>query len=197
MAASETSAIPAATTTLVAPPEFIPLPKSRVQKDQGVREIFNRGLFSRKIVLSILEIGENIRQVLEEKMKHQLEGKCVAEGYIKPDSVMVLSYSSGKCAGDSIIFEVAMEAMICFPVEGMLIECNPVAVTKAGIKAELTRFDPSPLVIFVARDHNYNNDYFNTIEEAGPPIKVRVIGQRFELQDTFISVIAEIIEPQA
>jgi hypothetical protein len=79
----------------------------------------------------------------------------------------------------------------------MLIECNPVAVTKAGIKAELTRFDPSPLVIFVARDHNYNNDYFNTIEEAGPPIKVRVIGQRFELQDTFISVIAEIIEPQA
>jgi len=194
MAASDVT--PAVATTLVAPPEFVPLPKpSGPGKDQPVRDIFNRGLFSRKIVLSILEIGENIRQVLEEKMKYQLEGKCVAEGYIKPESLKILSYSSGKCTGESIVFEVSIEAMVCFPVEGMLIECDPVAVTKAGIKAELKRFDPSPLVIFVARDHNYDNDYFNTIEEGGPAIKVRVIGQRFELNDKFISVIAEIITP--
>jgi len=74
----------------------------------------------------------------------------------------------------------------------MLIDCIARNITKAGIRAELGD-DISPVVIFIARDHNYLSDYFNSISE-NDNIKVRVIGQRFELNDKYVSVIAEIVE---
>jgi len=51
------------------------------------------------------------------------------------------------------------------------------------------------LVIFIARDHHFQNAYFNNINESDI-IHIRVIGQRYELNDKFISVIAEIIVPK-
>ena len=62
-------------------------------------------------------------------------------------------------------------------------------ITKAGIRAEVEDDDNS-LIIFVARDHNYLNKSFSNVKE-NQEIIVRVIGQRFELNDKNISVIAE------
>ena len=59
--------------------------------------------------------------------------------------------------------------------------------------SRLTYGGASPVVVFVARDHRHLNDYFNSIAE-GDSIKVRVIGQRFELNDRYVSVIAEVVE---
>ena len=95
--------------------------------------------------------------------------------------------------GNFISFDVVFECQICLPVEGMLIECKSKIITKAGIKAEIEDED-SPVVIFIARDHHYMTPYFSTISED-QDIKVRVIGQRFELNDKAISIIAELIEP--
>ncbi len=93
-----------------------------------------------------------------------------------------------------VVFEVAFECLVCSPVEGMHIECVAKNITKAGIRAE-TNEDPSPVVVFVSRDHHYASTYFSSIK-ADQDIKVRVIGQRFELNDKYISVIAELIEPR-
>ena len=91
-------------------------------------------------------------------------------------------------------FNLVYEAEICFPVEGMLIKCIAKDVTKAGIRAE-TSDDISPVVIFIARDHHFDMPYFSTIN-VDDEITARVIGQRFELNDTYISIIAELIEPK-
>ena len=74
----------------------------------------------------------------------------------------------------------------------MLINAIAENITKAGIKAKIPG-EYSPLVIFIARDHNYSNQKFNNIKE-NDEILVKVIGQRFELNDTYISVIGEVIE---
>ena len=84
---------------------------------------------------------------------------------------------------------------VCLPTEGMVIECQAKNITKAGIRAEVHKYNPSPLVIFIARDHHFQNAYFNNINE-NDIIHIRVIGQRYELNDKFISVIAEIIVPK-
>jgi hypothetical protein len=47
------------------------------------------------------------------------------------------------------------------------------------------------LNIFIARDHHYNIPYFSELKEKDI-IMVRVIGQRFELNDPFVSVIGEL-----
>ena len=74
----------------------------------------------------------------------------------------------------------------------MEIECIAKNITKAGIRAELD-MDKTPAIIFIARDHHYINKMFNEVEE-GDHISVKIIGQRFELNDTNISAIAELIK---
>jgi hypothetical protein len=50
-------------------------------------------------------------------------------------------------------------------------------------------------VVFIARDHNYNNEQFSDVN-VGDKFNVRVIGQRFELNDKYISIIAELVKPK-
>jgi len=47
-------------------------------------------------------------------------------------------------------------------------------------------------VIFIARDHHYYVDKFADIKED-EIIQVKIIGTRFELNDKYVSVIAELI----
>ena len=51
------------------------------------------------------------------------------------------------------------------------------------------------IVVFVTRDHHYMVQHFSTIQE-GNKFTARVIGQRFELNDKYVSIIAELVEPK-
>ena len=92
--------------------------------------------------------------------------------------------------GNTININVVFECEICLPVEGMILSCIIKNKTKAGIRAEIDE-DPSPVIIFIARDHHNNNQTFIKANE-GDTINVSVIGQRYELNDKYISVIGEI-----
>ena len=137
-------------------------------------------------------VGRTLKQNLEKLVASEIEGKCIVEGFIKPQSTRLLTYNSGLVKNGEIVFDVVFECMACCPVEGMLIDCIAKNITKAGIRAEIDT-DVSPVVVFVARDHNHLSDYFGSISE-NDPIKVRVIGQRFELNDKYVSIIAQIVE---
>jgi hypothetical protein len=77
----------------------------------------------------------------------------------------------------------------------MLFNCVAKNITKAGIRAESADEIPSPFVLFVARDHYYASDYFNSIEE-NEKFTAKVIAQRFELNDKYVSIIAELVTPK-
>lgn len=153
-------------------------------------DIYHSTMITKKVSVPIGNIGKNLSETLEAILRSECEGRCIAEGYVKPNSTKILTYSSGLINSDSIVFEVILECMICLPVEGMHIECNIKNITRAGIRAE-TSDTPSPVVIFVARDHSTNSKYTNLSENQ--EITVRVVGQRFELNDKYISIIAEVI----
>jgi DNA-directed RNA polymerase subunit E'/Rpb7 len=155
--------------------------------------IYNLSVINKQVSVSIINIGDNIKTTLEEKIKNDIEGVCIVEGFVKPNSSKIITYSSGKLKGSNVIFEVVLECLICCPVEGMHINCVVKNITEtAGIRAE-TLDNPSPLVIYIARDHHYNMKYFSQVKE-NQQIVVKVIGQRYELNDKYISVIAELLE---
>ena len=165
------------------------------RREVRITSIYSRCLITRKIVLPITCIGKTIKEIIEENIKSNFEGKCLVEGFIKPNSTKIITYSSGIIyRGSSISFEVVFECEVCFPVEGMLISCFAKNITKAGIRAESANDVPTPVVIFIAKDHHYNISYFNEVKE-GDKINVRVIGQRFELNDKYVSVIGELVKP--
>ena len=74
--------------------------------------------------------------------------------------------------------------------QGVVINCIVENITKAGIKAKIND-EFNPLIIFVARDHNYLNEDFGKIEN-GSEISVKILGQRYELNDNQISVIGKL-----
>jgi len=164
------------------------------KKDTKLQTIYSRCLLTRKIILPINFIGKNLDDVIEEYIHNNFEGKCVVEGYVKPNSVKIIRYSSGLIErGNNIVFEVVFECDVCFPVEGMLVSCVVKNIVKAGIRAESSTETPSPVVVFVAKDHHFNNQQFNEIQ-VNDTITVRVIGQRFELNDKYISIIGELVK---
>ena len=164
------------------------------RKESKLTTIYSRCLITRNIVLPITNIGKNIKEVIEENIKSNFESKCLVEGFIKPNSAKIITYSSGIIyRGSSVSFEVIFECEVCFPVEGMLVSCVAKNITKAGIRAESATEVPSPVVVFIAKDHHYNVSHFNDVKE-GDKINVRVIGQRFELSDKFVSIIGELVK---
>jgi DNA-directed RNA polymerase subunit E'/Rpb7 len=159
--------------------------KPRRRKENKIQSIYSRCLITRKIVLPMTAIGKNLSQTIQQNIQTQIEGKCIVEGYIKPNSSKILTYSSGLIEhGNNIVFEIVFECEVCFPVEGMIIACTAKNITKAGIRAESSTS---------AKDHHYNVASFSDIKE-GDNINIRVIGQRFELNDKYISIIGELIK---
>jgi DNA-directed RNA polymerase subunit E'/Rpb7 len=155
--------------------------------------VYIRSLLAQKIVLKYEEVNSELFNTLETKLKKFNEGKCIKEGYVKNNSVKLLTYSSGELFDNKILFECVFECLITNPVESTVIHCIAKSITKVGVRAELIVEDEiSPYIIFIARDHHYNNESFSDIKE-NDILQVRVLGQRYELNDKFISIIAELI----
>lgn len=172
------------------------LNKSRFTKKQSQYNrsqdiLYNKILISKSISVHISNVGNNIKETLEKIISSDIEGKCIVEGYIKRNSVNLITFSSGLVKGDNIIFETVFECYVCYPVEGMKIKCVAKHINKAGIRAELNEI-PSPVIIFISRDHNYNIPGFSYVKE-NDTITVSIIGQRFELNDEHISIIARFV----
>lgn len=165
------------------------------REQRKIYGVYTRSILSMKVGLDITEIGQNIKQNLERKITKMVEGKCIEQGYIKPNSVQIILYSSGILSDtNDVIFQTEFECMVCLPIEGMLIECITKSITKAGIHAEV--IDDSgvvPVVVFVARDHHLKDKEFQDVKE-GAKILIDVIGVRFELNDPYICVIGKFIE---
>ena len=170
------------------------LTRKKREKKGSQNSIYNKILTTKTVHLEIKYIGSNLVQTLEKNIADEVEGKCSVEGLIKPNSINILTYSSGLINSNIISFEVVFECLVCCPVEGMHIQCEAKNITKAGIRA-VSQESPSPIMVFIARDHHIKSKYYSTIKENNL-ITVRVIGQRFELNDSYISIIAELIEPR-
>jgi len=166
-------------------------------QDRSNRKIYGvyiQSLLTMKVVLPIVEVGKNMKENLEKIISRRNEGKCIAEGFIRPGSIKVVRYSSGNVMGQYVEFETVFECMICHPVEGMLIECDVKTITKAGIHAEVVDSAGAvPITAFIARDHHFNDQNFSEIKENAK-IVVRVIGTRYELNDPYICVIGKLVE---
>ena len=156
--------------------------------------VYSKAILSKKVSISITETDENIKENIESKIRSSVEGKCIAEGFIKPGSVRLTSYSAGNVNSEYIDFQTIFECMICHPVEGMTIECVSKTITKAGVHAQVIDSDGTvPLTVFIARDHHNTNRAFNNIKE-NTNLVAKVVGVRYELNDPYICVLGKLMD---
>ncbi len=122
--------------------------------------------------------------------KDKLEGKCRKEGYLSIGSMKLESYSCGLLYADSVTFDVKFTANVCNPEIESICNCKIINNTKIGIRG-IYQEDDNPIVFFVSREHNPSKNFDDYV--IGQTIQVKIIGTRFELNDTSISSISEII----
>ena len=172
--------------------------KKQEPKDQQEKRIiyepYIASILNMKIVLPIVEVGKNIKQNLERMIVSKTEGKCVVEGFIRPQSVRILTYSSGKVVSGLVEYQVTFECMVCHPVDGMVVQAVCKTVTKAGIHTEVIDKNGNvPITVFIARDHHINNHKFEKVVENSK-VEVSIIGIRFELNDSNICAIGKLVD---
>jgi hypothetical protein len=125
------------------------------------------------------------------KIKKTVEGKCLEDGYVKIDSVTLLSFSCGVCQADKLKYTASYECLICLPVEGMPIRCVVVSNSNGGVRAVIKGEKVTPMVVFVSRDLPCAKDL--TEFQEGDTFDAEVYGVKYELNDTFVSVLAKIL----
>lgn len=156
-----------------------------------LKNIWMKNILTRKVVVPFKLVSNNIQENIKNNLENKLYNKCSKEGYIKTNSIKILSYSSGLVEEKNVVFDVMFECLICHPVEGQIIKCQAKNITRAGIKAIYIKEEKSPITIFIARDHHYNSDSFSKVKE-NDDITIKVIGIRYELNDETISVLGEL-----
>jgi hypothetical protein len=141
---------------------------------------------------------ERLEDHLKDVVSKEIGGKCIPDGFVKPESCSLQCYSIGTFLAGNIHFVVNIECMICCPKEGTVLSCIAKTVTQAGIRAHAL-CDPSPIVVYISREmhdavskHRLMSNSMDSIK-PGDVIQVRVVGRRFELNDKHVSIIGELV----
>lgn len=160
------------------------------------RNIYMKSMLTTKVLVPMNAVDVYITQYIERKIRESVEGKCIAEGFVRPNSVKVITHSAGVVKNGDIEFTVVYECFVCHPVEGMNVDFVVKTITKAGIHGyvEDATLDIKPIIVFIARDHHYANRNFSKISE-GDKITGKIFGVNFQLNDQHVYVMAELKPP--
>ena len=141
------------------------------------------------ISISYADIPNDVNSYFINYAKKHIEGRCRKEGYIYPNTLSVESYSTGILMGDRVKYDVVFTGDVCNPEINMNVDCKVINITKIGIRAIISDVN-NPMILFISREHNQTKDFdLYTVNQI---INVKILGTRFEIYDTYISVIAEI-----
>ena len=149
------------------------------------------------ILPSDLNTKKKITDIILNKLRNKIEGRCIKQGYVKKNSIKIINRSVGKIydghfTGD-IVYKIKFSVEVCNPPEGQIINCIVHNINKMGILAGFgSNLRESPLTILLPRHQHQDQDLFKDIC-IGDSISVEIIGKKFELHDDKIHIVASLI----
>jgi|TARA_B110000114_G_scaffold180822_1_gene217269 DNA-directed RNA polymerase subunit E'/Rpb7 len=156
--------------------------------------LYEKQIIHQKIKVPFYKVGNDMEKYFISYLEVHVLGKCRNEGYIHPNTsdkpCSLVNYSAGLLQGNDVFYDVRYQVYLCLPYESMEIDCIIKNINKIGIRAIISE-ENNPMNIFISKEYNkeVNMDKYN----EGDTIKIKVLGHRFEINDTFISIIGEII----
>lgn len=154
-----------------------------------MEDIYFNCTLLKRVVIPSKHLNTNIDIYINDYIKKSVEGLCVDEGYIKPDTVSILKKSVGSLLGSNftgdITYDIAYTAQVCNPVIGNVIECKIKFVNKMGILAS-----NGPITVIIGRQFHLNNELDKISRDD--IIKVEVVAKTFSLKDKEIKVVAKL-----
>lgn len=169
-------------------------------------DIFVPIRFRTSIQLSPADLVADFEEVLIQKVRASLEGVCSRFGYIRPGSITIIRRSAGSFVkqhfNGHIKFDMVCKAEVCNPCIGSVFEAVVRNKNALGIHAESTlehdNRDEAVMDIIIPKRSVGIVSTINLDDvQIGDKIFVEVLGKRYQLNDTKISIIGRAInEPQ-
>ncbi len=146
-------------------------------------------IFEEKVVLTPKDMNliqkKSIDDILLERLRLGLEGKCSLHGYVLPNSLELLSRSAGSLENGrftgNILFHVQAQGNVYNPSNGVTIEGQVLKKNKMGLYLVYK----DAVRILVPRDLHLGNEEFEAVE-IGETIRVELRKSRFQVKDMFI-----------
>jgi len=128
---------------------------------------------------------DSIEDLVRDKLKARLEGRCSRHGFVIPDTMKVLSRSMGSLEKGrftgSIIFHVQAEGNVLNPPDGIIIEGEVIRKNKMGIYVSYQ----DAIRVIIPRDLHVGDEAFELVE-IGEMVEVEVKKSRFQVNDPYI-----------
>jgi DNA-directed RNA polymerase subunit E'/Rpb7 len=152
--------------------------------------MYNTVYLDERVALTPVELGnvravEDYQEMLTKKLKEKHEGKCNANGYVKPGSLTILARSMGVAENGrftgNVLYDCKCKCEVFYPVGGAEFEAVVIKVNKMGA---YVHFDEA-IRILLPRDLHVGNVDFDSIEE-GRTVLIRLERSRFQMNDPYI-----------
>ena len=88
--------------------------KNLSRKKKKDQDLYTPIILTRIVYIPIINIGSEIKTTLLNVITHEISAKCISEGYIKPNSINIITYSNGLINGETVKFEVVLECLDLF-----------------------------------------------------------------------------------
>lgn len=155
-------------------------------------ELFISTKIKSSVSIDPKDLNNNLNRKIISKIRNDVEGKCVKNGYVKKNSVKLIKRSLGESLtsqfNGNVIFHIEYLVDLCNPLEGAGINCRVLNVNKMGILAGIDDIEDSPLNILLAKQHHINNPEFEDLK-VDDQINIRVLGKKYEFGDSQIAII--------
>lgn len=155
--------------------------------------------FNTVIQLNSKELNKNFEDIINTKLKNNLENVCSKYGFIKKGSIKVIKRSIGyfkeQHFNGDIAFNLQCIAEICNPSQDSIIKCRVKAKNSLGILAEGVHDNTAILEIIIPKiSSGIKSEVDIDTIQIGEDINIQVCGKKFMLYDKHISIIGRVIK---
>jgi DNA-directed RNA polymerase subunit E'/Rpb7 len=160
-----------------------------------MENIYFNTLIKKNVVVEPKYLTTQIDDYILKVLQKKYEGKCIQEGYIKEDSIVMEKKSAGLLYGShftgEMTYTILFKAEVCNPVAGNIIEFEIQSKNQMclrGILGPMEIVIPKEMVMDNAEELKILNSYV-----VGDKIKAEVIKSRFFPNGKNIRVIAKLL----
>ena len=154
-----------------------------------MNSLYTRINIQQIIYVDFNKILYDMRSFFMHYAKENLEGKCRKEGFVRPKSTQIILYTAPILKDNNCIYNVTYSCEVCNQDIDQYYNCKIMKLAKIGIRGIVSHSN-NPIVFYISREHNQSTN-FDEYKE-GDDIIVKIIGKRFQLNDPYIEVIAEL-----
>ena len=150
-------------------------------------------IFEEKVALTPADLSREITsfdEILLDRLKKTLEGKCSRHGFVIPGSLELLSRSMGSAEKGrftaDFLYYLKAQGKVYNPPDGFQVEGEVIRKNKMGLYVIIE----NAVRIMIPRDLHIGNEEFDSIQ-IGDIIRAEIKKSRFQVNDTHILSIGQ------